>query len=64
MLDEMEQVKRFLFDVKEAYDADRHEWILAKEEFRYQLEIKENLWLECSARLNQMLSVVRIKKQN
>ena len=31
MLDEIEQVKRFLFDVKEAYGADRHEWMLAKE---------------------------------
>ncbi len=56
----MEQVKRFLFDVKEAYDIDRHEWNLAKEEFRNQLEIKENLWLDCSMRLNEIVNVVCI----
>ena len=60
MLDEMEQVKRFLFDVKEAYDADRHEWMLAKEEFRYQLEVKENLWMDCNMRLNQIVNVVSL----
>ena len=64
MLDEMEQVKRFLFDVKEAYDADRHEWVLAKEEFRYQLEIKENLWMECNMRLNQIINVIQAIQSN
>ena len=59
MLDEMEQVKRFLFDVKEAYEIDRQEWIIAKEEFRTQLEIKENLWLDCNMRLHQIIGAVR-----
>lgn len=54
----MEQVKRFLYDVKEAYDADRLEWNLAKEDFRYQLELKENLWIEANMRLNQIIEVV------
>ena len=58
MLDEMEQVKRFLFDVKEAYEIDRQEWMIAKEEFRAQLEIKENLWLDCNMRLNQIIGAV------
>jgi hypothetical protein len=60
MLDEMEQVKRFLFDVKDAYDADRHEWLIAKEEFKTQLEVKENLWVECYLRLNEIVNVVCI----
>lgn len=54
----MEQVKRFLFDVKEAYDTDKLEWNLSKEEFRYQLELKENLWIESNMRLNQIVEVV------
>jgi hypothetical protein len=58
MLDEMEQVKRFLFDVKDAYDADRHEWLIAKDEFKTQLEVKENLWVECYLRLNEIVNVV------
>ena len=58
MLEEMEQVKRFLFDVKEAYDTDKLEWNLSKEEFRYQLELKENLWIESNMRLNQVIEVV------
>ena len=60
MFDETDQVKRFLFDVKEAYEADRHEWIMAKEEFRNQLEIKESLWIDCSMRLNEIVNVVSI----
>jgi hypothetical protein len=60
MLDETDQVKRFLFDVKEAYEADRHEWIMAKEEFRNILEIKESLWIDCSMRLNEIVNVVSI----
>lgn len=58
----MEQVKRFLFDVKDAYDADRHEWLVAKEEFKTQLEVKENLWVECYLRLNEIVNVVSDKK--
>ncbi len=58
MLEEMEQVKRFLYDVKDAYDTDRLEWNLAKEEFRYQLELKENLWIDCNIRLNKIVEVV------
>jgi hypothetical protein len=58
MLDEMEQVKRFLFDVKDAYEADRHEWSMSKEEFRNQLELKEGLWLDCNMRLNEIVNVV------
>jgi hypothetical protein len=61
MLEEMEQVKRFLYDVKEAYDADRLEWNLTKEEFRYQLELKENLWIEANMRLNKIIEVVIIQ---
>ena len=57
----MESVKRFLYDVKEAYETDRLEWNLSKEEFRYQLELKENLWIECSIRLNQIIEVVNKK---
>ena len=60
----MESVKRFLYDVKEAYETDRLEWNLSKEEFRYQLELKENLWIECSIRLNQIIEVVNQKKFN
>lgn len=56
----MEQVKHFLYEIKEAYDADRLEWNLAKEEFRYQLELKENLWIEANMRLNQIIEVVNI----
>lgn len=58
MLDEMEQVKRFLFDVKDAYETDRHEWALSKEEFRNLLELKEGLWLDCNMRLNEIVNVV------
>ena len=64
MLDEMEQVKRFLFDVKDAYDADRHEWLIAKEDFKTQLEVKENLWVECYLRLNEIVNVIRALQQN
>jgi hypothetical protein len=60
MLDEMEQVKRFLFDVKDAYETDRHEWSMAKEEFRSQLELKEGLWLDCNMRLNEIVNVVSV----
>ncbi len=58
MLEEMEQVKRFLYDVKEAYETDRLEWDLAKEEFRYQLELKENLWVDCNMRLTKIVEAV------
>ncbi len=54
----MESVKRFLFDIKEAYETDRLEWNLSKEEFRYQLELKENLWIESNMRLNQLIEMV------
>lgn len=64
MLDEMDQVKRFLFDVKEAYDTDRHEWMFAKEDFRNQLELKENLLIECNMKLNQLLNVLRAMQLN
>ena len=63
MLDEMEQVKRFLYDVKDAYETDRHEWAIAKEEFRNQLELKENLWIDCSMRLNEIVNVVSSKNK-
>jgi hypothetical protein len=58
MLDEMEQVKRFLFEIKEAYETDKQDWIIAKEEFRNQLDLKENLWLDCNMRLNEIVNVV------
>ncbi|CAF0782220.1 unnamed protein product [Brachionus calyciflorus] len=64
MLEEMEQVKRFLFDVKEAYDADRLEWIYAKNEFRNQIEIKESLLIDCNMKLNEILNVVRAIQLN
>ena len=54
----MGQVKRFLFDVKEAYESDRHEWMLAKEDFRHQLDIKEGLWSACNARLDELINAV------
>lgn len=60
MLDEMEQVKRFLFDMKEAYDVDRHEWNIAKEEFKYQLEAKEAHWNDYNYKLNEIINVVSL----
>ena len=60
MLDEMEQVKRFLLEVKDAYDSDRLDWQMCKEEFRYQLEMRENLWQECNLKLNELITVVSI----
>lgn len=54
----MEQVKRFLFEIKEAYETDKQDWIIAKEEFRNQLDLKENLWLDCNMRLNEIVNVV------
>ena len=60
----MEQVKGFLFDVKDAYDADRHEWLRAKEEFKTQLEMKEQLWLECYMRLSEIVNVIRALQQS
>lgn len=58
MLDEMDQVRRFLFDLKDVYDSDRLEWIYAKDEFKNQIEIKENLLIDCNMKINELLSVV------
>lgn len=60
MLDEMDQVRRFLFDLKEVYDTDRLEWIYAKDEFKNQIEIKENLLIDCNIKINELLNVVSI----
>jgi chromosome segregation ATPase len=64
MLDEMEQVKRFLFEIKEAYETDKQEWALSKDEFRTQLELKENLWIECNMRLNEIVNVIHLIQLN
>lgn len=60
MLDETDQVRRFLFDLKEAYDIDRMEWIYAKEDFKNQIDMKENLLIDCNMKINELLSVVII----
>ncbi|RNA11090.1 hypothetical protein BpHYR1_054377 [Brachionus plicatilis] len=64
MLDEMDHVRRFLFDLKDAYDTDRLDWIYAKEEFKNQIEMKENLLIDCNMKLNELLSVVRALYSN
>lgn len=60
MLDELEQVKRFLFDLKEAFDVERTEWINAKVDFHNQIEMRERLWIDCNDKLNQILEEVEI----
>jgi hypothetical protein len=61
MLDELEQVKRYLFDLKEAYDMERSEWVNAKVDFHNQIEIREKLWTDCNSKLNQILEEVFFK---
>ena len=58
MLNELEQVKRFLFDLKEAYDTERTDWVNAKVDFHNQIEMREKLWVECNLKLNQILEEV------
>ena len=58
MLDELEQIKRFLFDLKEAYDMERTEWVTAKVDFHNQIEMREKLWVDCNSKLNIILEEV------
>lgn len=58
MLDELEQVKRFLFDLKEAYDIERNEWINAKIDFHTQIELRDKIWNDYNTKLNQILTEV------
>jgi hypothetical protein len=58
MLDELEQIKSFLFDLKEGYDTERTEWITAKVDFHNQIEMREKLWADCNSKLNIILEEV------
>lgn len=62
MLDELEQVKRYMFDLREAYETDKNEWIGAREDYQTQLDLKDRLLENCEDRLKQVLDEVNFKK--
>lgn len=58
MLDELEQVKRYMFDLREAYETDKNEWLCAREDYQTQLDLKDRLLENCEERLKQVLDEV------
>jgi hypothetical protein len=58
MLDEMEQCKRFLIDLKEAYEIEKTEWYLAKQDFNQQLELRDKIQAESESKFNYIINEV------
>ena len=58
MLEELDQVKHFIIDIKDAYETERNEWHLAKEDFQYQIQIREKIWNENNEKLLKSIAKV------
>lgn len=65
MVNELEQIKRFMFDLKDAYETEKNDWMSVREDLRSQLEAKDILLNECYTKLNiLLLDVNKFKSKN